>query len=52
METGIIAPTQVVRCEPQNAASVAALLLTSDVLIVDKPEEQEGKSAAGMGMYE
>ncbi|TWT79614.1 60 kDa chaperonin [Planctomycetes bacterium CA13] len=51
METGIIDPTKVVRSEIQNAASVAALLLTSDVLIVEKPEEKEEKMPAGMGMY-
>lgn len=51
METGIIDPTKVVRSEIQNAASVAALLLTSNVLIVDKPEEKQEKSPAGMGMY-
>jgi chaperonin GroEL len=52
MTTGVIDPTKVVRCEIQNAASVAALLLTSDVLIVDKPEEKEDKAAgAGMEMY-
>ena len=51
MESGVIDPTKVVRCEIQNAASVAALLLTSDVLIVDKPEKEEHKMPAEMGMY-
>ncbi len=51
MEVGVIDPTKVVRCEIQNAASVAALLLTSDVLIVDKPEQKEEKSQASIGMY-
>ncbi len=51
MESGVIDPTKVVRCEIQNAASVAALLLTSDVLIVDKPEKEELKVPTGMGMY-
>jgi chaperonin GroEL len=51
MESGVIDPTKVVRCEIQNAASVAALLLTSDVLIVDKPEKQEHKTPTEMGMY-
>ena len=36
---GIIDPTKVVRSALQNAASVATLLLTSDALIADAPEE-------------
>lgn len=51
MEAGVIDPTKVVRCEIQNAASVAALLLTSDVLIVDKPEKEDQKMSTDMGMY-
>ena len=51
MESGVIAPTKVVHCETQNAASVEALLLTSDVLIVDKPEKEEHKMPTEMGMY-
>ena len=38
----------------QNAASVAALLLTTDVLVVDKPEKKSaapaGPDPSGMGM--
>ncbi len=51
MEAGVIDSTKVVRCEIQNAASVAALLLTSDVLIVDKPDKEEHKTSSEMGMY-
>lgn len=51
MEAGVIDPTKVVRCEIQNAASVASLLLTSNVLIVDKPEQDEHKLPTEMGMY-
>jgi chaperonin GroEL len=51
MAAGVIDPTKVVRCEIQNAASVAALLLTSDVLIVDKPENEEHKAPSDIGMY-
>ena len=35
----------------QGVTTLAALLLTSDVLIVDKPEKEEPKVPAGMGMY-
>jgi len=42
---GIIDPAKVTRSALQNAASIAALLLTTEVLIADKPEE-----GGGMGM--
>lgn len=38
---GVIDPAKVVRTSLQNAASVAALLLTTDSLITDIPEEEE-----------
>jgi chaperonin GroEL len=50
VEAGVIDPAKVVRCEIQNAASVAALLLTSDVLVVDKPEKEENRSPDAMPM--
>ncbi|MGD0220136.1 MAG: chaperonin GroEL [Acidimicrobiales bacterium] len=37
---GIIDPAKVTRSALQNAASVAALLLTTDVLVVEKPEKK------------
>jgi chaperonin GroEL len=36
-EAGIVEPTKVTRCALQNAASIAALFLTTEVLVVDKP---------------
>lgn len=39
---GVIDPTKVVRTALQNAASVAALLMTTDCIIVDEPKEPEG----------
>ncbi|NOY29487.1 MAG: chaperonin GroEL, partial [Planctomycetes bacterium] len=42
---GVIDPAKVVRSSLQNAASVAALLLTTDSLIADIPQEEE--AAAG-----
>jgi chaperonin GroEL len=47
MHAGIIDPTQVERVALQNAASVAGLLLTTEALISDLPEE---KPAAGPPM--
>ncbi len=42
VEAGIIDPTKVTRSALQNAASVATLLLTSDALIADMPEDKKG----------
>jgi chaperonin GroEL len=46
MQAGIIDPTKVERVALQNAASIAALLLTTEALITDIPE----KSAAAPAM--
>ena len=45
LKAGIIDPTKVVRTALQNAASVAGLLLTTEAMVAEKPEE---KPAAGM----
>jgi chaperonin GroEL len=37
IKAGIVEPAKVTRCALQNAASVAALLLTIEVLVADKP---------------
>jgi chaperonin GroEL len=47
VEAGIIDPAKVTRSALQNAASVAALLLTTDVLVVDKPEKKQEPAPAG-----
>jgi chaperonin GroEL len=44
---GVIDPAKVVRTALQNAASVAALLLTTESLITDIPKEDEGDDHAG-----
>jgi chaperonin GroEL len=44
---GIIDPTKVTRSALQNAASVSTLLLTSDALIADLPEDKKDKAAGG-----
>ncbi|MCG6926139.1 MAG: chaperonin GroEL [Acidobacteria bacterium] len=49
VEAGVIDPTKVVRCALQNAASVASLLLTTDVVICELPEEK-GRPSAGGGL--
>jgi chaperonin GroEL len=45
MQAGIIDPTKVERIALQNAASIASLLLTTEALITDIPEDEK-KSAA------
>jgi chaperonin GroEL len=44
LKAGVIDPTKVVRTALQNAASVASLLLTTEAMVAEKPEE---KGAAG-----
>ncbi|GLU49343.1 chaperonin GroEL [Nocardiopsis ansamitocini] len=45
---GIIDPVKVTRSAVQNAASIAGMLLTTEVLVVDKPEEDD-EAAGGHG---
>jgi chaperonin GroEL len=48
IETGIIDPTKVTRTALQNAASVAGLMLTTEVMVAEIPEK-EGKAPAMPG---
>ncbi|MBC3760259.1 chaperonin GroEL [Quadrisphaera oryzae] len=45
---GVIDPVKVTRSALRNAASIASMVLTTDTLVVDKPEE-EAPAAAGHG---
>jgi chaperonin GroEL len=49
VKAGIIDPTKVVRCALQDAASIAGLLITTEVLVADKPDDSKPASAGGMG---
>ena len=49
VEAGVIDPAKVTRAALQNAASIAALLLTTEALVADKPEP-EGAMPPGGGM--
>jgi chaperonin GroEL len=53
VEAGVIDPTKVVRSALQNAASIASLLLTTEAIICEIPEENEkghqGMPGGGMG---
>jgi chaperonin GroEL len=42
IKAGIIDPTKVVRLALQNASSVASLMITTEALVVDKPERKPG----------
>ncbi|MGG3842322.1 chaperonin GroEL [Anoxybacillus kestanbolensis] len=46
IEAGIVDPTKVTRSALQNAASVAAMFLTTEAVVADKPEEN--KNTPGM----
>ena len=48
LEAGIIDPTKVERVALQNAASVASLLLTTEALVSDLPEEKPAAAAPPM----
>jgi chaperonin GroEL len=50
MKSGIIDPTKVTRYALQNASSVAALMLTTSVMVTEIPEEEKApKMPGGMG---
>ncbi|HHU60848.1 MAG: chaperonin GroEL [Bacillota bacterium] len=49
VEKGVIDPAMVTRSALQNAASIGAMLLTTEVLIADEPQEDAGMPAGGMG---
>ncbi len=50
-EAGIVDPAKVTRSALQNAASIAGMVLTTECIVVDKPESKESAGAgAGGGM--
>ena len=54
VKTGVIDPAKVTRSALENAASIAGLLLTTEALVADKPDEEGAAPAmpdmGGMGM--
>ena len=52
VQAGVIDPTKVVRIALQNAASIAGLLLTTEAVVVEKPEDEKagGQMPGGGGM--
>ncbi|MBD2102922.1 chaperonin GroEL [Leptolyngbya sp. FACHB-261] len=47
---GIVDPAKVTRSALQNAASIAGMILTTECIVVDKPEPKEGAPAGAGGM--
>jgi chaperonin GroEL len=48
-KAGIIDPAKVTRSALQNAASIAGLFLTTEAVIVEKPEKEKAPAAPGGG---
>ncbi|MEO0804478.1 MAG: TCP-1/cpn60 chaperonin family protein, partial [Cyanobacteria bacterium J06642_2] len=52
-DAGIVDPAKVTRSALQNAASIAAMVLTTECIVVDKPEKEDAAGAgAGMGDFD
>ncbi len=54
IKAGVIDPAKVTRLALQNAASIAGLMLTTEALVAEVPEEEKKSAGAGMppgGMY-
>jgi len=49
IEVGIVDPAKVTRSALQNAASIAAMILTTETLVSDKPEPKTAMPNPGMG---
>jgi chaperonin GroEL len=47
IEEGIVDPTKVVRTALQNAASVAALLVTTEAMVADRPKKDSAPAMPG-----
>ena len=51
IKEGVIDPTKVARTALENAASIASLLITTEAIIADKPEEKKAPAMPGGGGY-
>ncbi|MGD1898335.1 MAG: chaperonin GroEL [Phormidesmis sp.] len=52
LEAGIVDPAKVTRSALQNAASIAAMVLTTECIVVDKAEDEKAGAGAGMGDFD
>ncbi|MFN2329746.1 MAG: chaperonin GroEL [Chromatocurvus sp.] len=51
VEMGIIDPAKVTRCALQNAGSIAGLIITTEVMIADRPQGKSAMPSPGMDDY-
>ena len=51
-EAGIVDPAKVTRSALQNAASIAGMVLTTECIVVDKPEKEKPAAPAGGGDFD
>ena len=52
LEAGIVDPAKVTRSGLQNAASIAGMVLTTECIVVDKPEKDKAGAAPGAGDFD
>src|SRR5206468_11373339 len=49
VKAGVLDPTKVTRTALQNACSIASLMLTTEALVCDIPEDKEAQAGGGHG---
>ena len=52
VKEGVIDPAKVTRSTVQNATSIASLVLTTEALVAEEPEDEPAMPAGGMGGME
>jgi pyruvate dehydrogenase complex dehydrogenase (E1) component len=51
VQSGIIDPTKVVRVALQDAASIAALLITTEAMVAERPKKEFGQTGTINDLY-
>jgi chaperonin GroEL len=51
IQAGILDPTKVARCALENAVSIASMLLTTEAVVVEVPQEEKAGAASGAGHH-
>jgi len=51
-EAGVVDPAKVTRSALQNAASIAGMVLTTECIVVDKPEKEKSSASSGGGDFD
>ncbi|XLQ12030.1 MAG: chaperonin GroEL [cyanobacterium endosymbiont of Epithemia adnata isolate EadnSB Bon19] len=52
ISVGVVDPAKVTRSGLQNAASIAGMILTTECIVVDKPEKEKGSAAPSGGDFD